>query len=1428
MEFSLQAEFPHTFAITVSRPVKAKTVLLILGSLSVSLVAAAQTFEVNGQPAQPASNAAASQQRSKKAQQSAPGSSGGDNGIGWGSSIEVGRLARAAQDALRHGNPAAAADYAQRAVKAAPQDNKLWFLLGYTSRLAGRYQASVDAYQHGLQGSPGNADGMSGLAQTYERMGRTDDAKHLLAQVIRANPGRTSDLLILGELYMRTGETQQGINLLQRAESKQPNAHAELMLAVAYLKLKQPDRAKQMLDLARKHAPGNVEIFQAAANYYREEHDYKAAITTLKSAPRMTPSVLADLGYTYELDGDKEKAADAYTRAANQRPKEIGYQLSAAQAQLQVGNPDRTRQFLNRAAAINANHYRLHAIRALLAKQEDRQADAIAEYNAAIAALPAGGVPEGQLYPIQLRLNIAELYRDAGDDEAAHRQIATAEQEISHLDVQGPAKAEFLRVRASLKLSDDDLKGAEADLLEARKLDPDNTNIQLQYANLLWKEGRKDESRQLYGDVLGKDPGNRYALEAMGYLYREDNNSAKAAEYFNRLAAAYPDDYIPYLALGDLYTQTKEFQRADQNYQLAYKRAPDNPVIIANAANAAIEAQQIKLAGEWVNRARGKVSDDPRVMRERERYLLHEGNYAESAKLGYRVLQQLPKDRNASVYLAYDLYNLGRYDDALRIADKYGAILPREPNFPLLQGHVHKHSQLLDEAVDDYSRAIERDPKMVDAYVNRGYVLNDMQNAEQASQDFQAALKLAPNNGIAHLGLAFSDLQLRQSKDALEQAREAQKIMGESGATHLALATAYRQQHLLASAEQEYRTALKFAPNDLGLELALADTLYDMRRYQQSIEALNAALGISPDDPLIYGRMAHAYAHLNRRDETLRYVEAAERTGGNQSAILLDTGDALLTLGDRKAAMDRFARALEAPDANRVDARLAIARLMVRYGEDDDARQQISLGFAESRIGEAPPVTADNLIEAANLLLAMHDFDLAGSYFEKAQQAGASQDVVAIGLANTYLAQGKTKQADEQLAMLGADPGANQNYDYLLAEGEVYRQRHQSWNALTVLSQADQLGGGSEIAQLEGLQVASEEGMRVTDHLSLLTNFTTGGVYDDWTVYVLDQQIFGLTSKSPNLPPPRSEQESLWTTAYHYHFDNNFPMLSGFFQVRNATGQESLPQEALIINRNTFDYNFNSALNPVLHLGNAWIALNTGLQFTLRRDTSAPQYEDQNLFRQFVYANSSSFGNWLSFNASLYHEAGPFTATGYKLDSSDVGTTLQFTVGRPWGKTALITGYTRRDLTFSPLVRQFFTTSTYGGIQRKFLDQELTASVLAEYIRAFRVQDTFWATAHILRPVGTIQYNLNPSWSVNGQFAYEGSRSFQDYDNMYTSFFITYVRPFHRSFTDDTGEFKLVYPLRFSVGVEAEQFPSFTGTAQSGTLIRPVFRLSIF
>src|SRR3954467_15872053 len=1098
----------------VSVPVKRTLVLMmfLVVSLLCASTALAQTFSVEGQ--QPAPQKQKQSGKAAKGKPAGPGAAApsASNGLGWGSSIEVGRMARAAQQALKKHDYAAASNFAQRAVNAAPQNGELWFLLGYTSRLSGHYQASVDAYQKGLKLNGTSPEGVSGLAQTYGKMGRVDEAKRMLMQVINAHPDRINDILIAGELYMKTGEPQTALNLLQRAESKKPSTHVELLMAMAYLRMKQPQRAKALLDRAKARNPKNVDIFRAVASYYRETHDYRQAIATLKSSPRMTPEVLADLAFSYELAGETKQAAAAYVKAANADPKKIGLQLSAGQSLIRTGDVEKGKTFLARAEAIDANNYRLHAIRGGLAKSENRNADAIREYTFALTHLPEGVPPEGQLYPVLLRLNLAELYRMQNDEANAKQQMAVAEQQMIKMQVEGTQRAEFLRVRASVRLAFGDPKGAETDLNEAMKLDPENTNINLQYATLLWKTDRKEQARNVYTAILQKDPKNRFALESSGYLARDMGDRKSAEQFFTRLAKAYPDDYVAYLALGDMYTDARDFEHAEANYQLAWKRAPQNPVVVANAANAALEGRKLELAKVWIDRATGTMNDDPRVMRERERYLFHTGKYLESAQLGRKVLEKLPKDRNGSVYLGYALYNLGRYDDVLALASQYEQVLPKEPNFPLLEGHVHKQSQLLDQAMDDYSRAIEKDPKMGAPYVNRGYVRNDLQDPELASQDFNQALKLAPNNGIAHLGLAFSSLQLKKGHTALEQADAAEKLMGESGAPHLARATAYRQMRVLDKAETEFRAALKYSPNDVRLHMALADTLYHGRRYNAAIDELNQVLRLSPEDAgRVYAQLAHAHAQMRHRAETFQYIEAAERESGEEYEVLLATGDALLILGDEDAAMERFTRALEAPDSNRVDARLAVAKVFAHKGDYEDAKQQVALAFAESRVGEASPVTADNLIEAANIFLAAHDFTLAEKYYQRAADAGAGQEVVAIGLANTYLAQGQSVQAQAQLESLGNPADYASSYDYQLAAGNMYRQTHDMPRALSAFARATQLDTQDDVAQRQMLDVAGQEGIRVTRRFSVLSDLDIHGIFEPATVYELDAKLFNVT-----------------------------------------------------------------------------------------------------------------------------------------------------------------------------------------------------------------------------------------------------------------------------------------------------------------------------
>ena len=83
-------------------------------------------------------------------------------------------------------------------------------------------------------------------------------------------------------------------------------------------------------------------------------------------------------------------------------------------------------------------------------------------------------------------------------------------------------------------------------------------------------------------------------LSSLGYLARDAGDTKLAESYFSRAIAAHPKDFAPYLALGDLYTAERKFQPAETNYESAYQRMPDNALVIAGGANAAIEAHNIE------------------------------------------------------------------------------------------------------------------------------------------------------------------------------------------------------------------------------------------------------------------------------------------------------------------------------------------------------------------------------------------------------------------------------------------------------------------------------------------------------------------------------------------------------------------------------------------------------------------------------------------------------------------------------------------------------------------------------------------------------------------------------------------------------------------------------------------------------------------
>jgi tetratricopeptide (TPR) repeat protein len=1331
----------------------------------------------------------------------------------------VARQARAAQDALKRGDYAAAVSFAERAAKAAPQNAELWFLLGYAARLDGRYQIALDAYDRGLKIQPNSVRGMAGLAQTYARMGRDADAEELLKRVVEANPKDANSLQLAGELLLNT-DPKRSIELLQRADALQASAHTDLLIAHAYEHLGQPEESTKYLNRAKARAPKDPEVLRAVAGQYRDQGQYDLAISALQAVPSKNADVQAELAYTYQLAGKQQEAATLYTRLAKSAKGNLGLNLSAAQALVGLGQTDAASAFVAEARRIDRNNYRLHAIAGSIAEAEDRLEDASEEYKLAISNLPQR-VQEGPLYPIELRLNLYELDLRQEDEAGAKQQLDSAFVLINEVNVPGSSRPEMLRLRAAIEAGLGNTDAANKDLQEALSLAPSNVNSLLNYGSLQWKIGQKGGAQDTFSKVLELDPRNRTALSSLGYLARDKGDTKLAETYFTRAISAHPKDYTPYLALGDLYAAERNFHSAETNYENAYQRMTTNPLIVAGGANAALESHNFDLAKRWLDRAKGKMNDSPQVNRERERYLTLKGDYAESATLGYAVLQKLPHDREGVDYLAYDLFYLGRYDEALALVTKYDPILPNDKDLALIAGNVHAHNGQSREALADFTRALERDPKMATGYVNRGFVLNDLRQASNAAKDFKTALQLQPDYGEAHLGLAYADLQLHRPKPALTQLEAAQKLLGKSHAWHLARAEAFRQEQDFTHAESEYRIALQETPNDLATQLAYADTLYRLRRYPQAIAAIEVAQKLAPTDPAVYALEAQVHAKAGARPETLRDVQLAEQYGGSKVDILMATGGALLSLGDRDAAMQRFSRALDIPNGDRIGVRLAVAQVFMRQGHFDDAGRQIALGFAEARV-DASPVTPDDIAEAANIFLAMHDYNLAETYFDKARLVGANPRTVGLGLVNTYLAEGETHKAEDALANLGPADDYRDDYDYMMAAANLYRQRQDTVHALSAYAQASSVASQEDqaTAQTAQYELASEEGRQITQNISLSPEASFAPALEDINVYTLDAKILHVTNPLL-LPPPRHSYQSLGASHYRIHL-GSLPVISGLVGESLTAGRFLFPSSNVVQDRNTYDTLINGGITPIVRFGSNSIAFNGGLQFTVRRDTISPVYMSQNLFRQLLYMSTSSFFNWVSINGSAIREAGPFS--DQPLSSRDASAKLEFTVGRPWGRSSLITGYTVRDLLFHPLVQEYFNTSSYIGLQRRF-GNRLTVAALAEDLRSWRVQGTQYATAQAFLPGARFEFRANPRWNVQGSFLLSRGSGYHEYDNAQTQFLVSYTRPLHGASKDSTGG-ELAHPFRLSFGLQQQTFYNFAGSSR--TTILPVVHFNLF
>jgi tetratricopeptide (TPR) repeat protein len=283
---------------------------------------------------------------------------------------------------------------------------------------------------------------------------------------------------------------------------------------------------------------------------------------------------------------------------------------------------------------------------------------------------------------------------------------------------------------------------------------PGYVDLHLGRASMLERAGELEAALADYDRVVALDPDAHALAFCRALCLSGLGRTEEAAAAMQRVSDAAPDTPTYLRALGDLRTQAGEPARALAHLSRALELEPTaESYTTRGEAHEALGDVRSALAD--YDRAAELDPDDAiariRALMLRTMELGQEADPRTVAAAVARLAKKLPNSAAVAQMHAVVLGARGKHAGALKAWNRVIALSPDVEGEAFLQRAV-AHARLghVQEAFDDTTRAIERDPGLAGAYVARGIYRTHLEEDDSgALADLDRAVSLAPGDASA-------------------------------------------------------------------------------------------------------------------------------------------------------------------------------------------------------------------------------------------------------------------------------------------------------------------------------------------------------------------------------------------------------------------------------------------------------------------------------------------------------------------------------------------------------------------------------------------------------------------------------------------------------------------------------------------------------
>ena len=309
----------------------------------------------------------------------------------------------------------------------------------------------------------------------------------------------------------------------------------------------------------------------------------------------------------------------------------------------------------------------------------------------------------------------------------------------------------------------------------------------------------------------------------------------------------------------------------------------------------------------------------------------------------------------------------GNHREALACFDTALELNPNLADAYLNRAAVNALLEHYKAAITDCDNALKLNPDLALAYINRATAKSFLGEAEEAIDDYDAVLKLNPDFAIVYNNRAAANISLKRYKAAIADCDSAIKLEPNLVQSYICRAMARSALEQNEAALADFDIALKLAPDSVEIYFARAHFKFTLKDYAGTIEdydkivSLNPELGASLN---VYGHRADAKFHLRDYEGAIAdYGKVIQLTPKSHSAYY-NRGYAKYLLGKSKAEQGSIVEAQAAYHETLEDYTEAI-KLDPEYASVYNSRGWIKYLLGQFNHERGDTAEARKLFEAA-------------------------------------------------------------------------------------------------------------------------------------------------------------------------------------------------------------------------------------------------------------------------------------------------------------------------------------------------------------------------------------------------------------------------------------------------------------------------------